>query len=115
MSSHSAARLTRRLVALPRSPSIRVVARGVAEYGQARQAAESGVQTTRSRGAASTGHSCQAALEPTPSEPLPILAAFSTLGLVRRTLRVTRRRAWGSTNLSTAGIHGQRSPPQSVR
>src|SRR6266545_2356877 len=56
MSSLSAARLTRPLVALPRLPSIRVVARGGAEYGQARQAAESGAQTTRSRGAASTEH-----------------------------------------------------------
>src|SRR2546430_17068015 len=103
MSSLAAARLTRPLVAVPRSPSMRVVARGGAEYGQARQAAESGAQTTRSRGAASTGHSCQAALEPTPSERLPILAAFSTLAPVRRTLRGTRRRAGASLNLLNAG------------
>jgi hypothetical protein len=66
-------------------------------------------------GSGVTGHSCQAALEPTPSERLPILAAFSTLGPVRRTLRVTQRRAWASTNLSTAGIRGHWSPLQSVR
>ena len=69
-------RLTRPPVALPRSPSIRVATSGGAEYGREQQAAESCAQTTLYRGAASTGYSCQVALEPMRSERLPIRAAF---------------------------------------